>query len=345
MPVSVVVGGQFGSEGKGKVALEFARATGASAVVRVGGTNSGHTGIADDGTKWVLRQIPASALLSSALIVLPPGSLIDPEILEREVEGLNISPDRLIIDGRATVITPDHRKDEEQEGLVSRIGSTASGTGAALRDRMARRADHQLARDHPYLKHFSVESTTSILRRLLQNDQRIVIEGTQGFGLSLWHSPYFPFSTSRDTTASAFLSESGLSPTDVDQVIMAIRTFPIRVGGNSGPLYDEIDWPTLAAEAHLPKNFEERTSATNRLRRVGRFDAELVRSAIEANNPTHIVLNHLDYIEKSPGDTARRFVESIELSIGRKIDYLGFDAIKIVRNIGGRKNMRLANAC
>ncbi|MBZ9906220.1 adenylosuccinate synthetase [Mesorhizobium sp. BR115XR7A] len=345
MPVSVVVGGQFGSEGKGKVALEFARATGASAVVRVGGTNSGHTGIADNGTKWILRQIPASALWSNALIVLPPGSLIDPEILEREVGALSISPERLVIDARASVITADHKRDEEQGGLVGQIGSTASGTGAALRDRLARRAAHQLAGEHPYLKRFSVESTASILRRMLQERKRVVVEGTQGFGLSLWHSSYFPYSTSRDTTASAFLSESGLSPIDVDQVILVIRTFPIRVGGNSGPLRDEINWQIVADEAKLPKGFEERTSATNRVRRVGRFDATLVRSAIEVNNPTHIVLNHLDYIEKNPGHLAKEFVESVELSIGRRVDYLGFDATKIIRNPNEIDTVRLASAC
>src|SRR6266568_4296109 len=100
MPVSVVVGGQYGSEGKGKVALHVAQQARARAVVRVGGPNSGHTAVDGNGKTWVLRQLPASCLASNTQIVLPAGSLIDPDILLSEVEQLHIRPERLIIDQR-----------------------------------------------------------------------------------------------------------------------------------------------------------------------------------------------------------------------------------------------------
>src|SRR5712672_1885487 len=81
MPVSVVVGGQFGSEGKGKVALEIVRRDRTvAAAIRVGGTNSGHTAVAADGQTYALRQLPAASVDRSVRVILPPGSYIDLEI-------------------------------------------------------------------------------------------------------------------------------------------------------------------------------------------------------------------------------------------------------------------------
>jgi adenylosuccinate synthase len=85
MPVTVVVGGQFGSEGKGKVALGIVRRNkSVAAAVRVGGTNSGHTGIGADGKTYVLSQLPAASVDRSIQVVLPPGSYIDLRVLERD---------------------------------------------------------------------------------------------------------------------------------------------------------------------------------------------------------------------------------------------------------------------
>ena len=200
MPVSVVVGGQFGSEGKGKVALEIARRSKAEAVVRVGGTNSGHTGISRDGRTYALRQLPAAALAPSAMVILPPGSLIDTEIFEREVSLLGLSPERVKIDPMATVISREDILAEQKAGLVASIGSTGSGTGAALQRRIARQGDGfgLQASDHPVLEPYLAD-TTPVMRKLLKGDRRIVIEGTQGFGLSLLHGGYYPKATSRDT--------------------------------------------------------------------------------------------------------------------------------------------------
>jgi len=328
MPVSVVVGGQFGSEGKGKVALHVARTSQAAAVVRVGGPNSGHTAVDMDGSVWSFRQLPAAALARDALIVLPAGSLIDPQLLTAEVGRLKVDRERLLIDSRASVVLPRHRQEELAEGLHDRIGSTASGTGAALRDRISRSPKHVLARDHPSTRPYICQSCSEILRNLLIRGTRVVVEGTQGFGLSIWHGSDYPYLTSRDTTASGFVAEAGLAPHDVDEVAMVIRSFPIRVGGNSGKLEHEIDWATVAAQAHLPPDYVELTSATKRVRRVARFDPEIVRRAITANAPHSIVLNHLDYIdpdavEQGLGPKGRQFIKEVESAIDRKIDLVG----------------------
>ena len=86
MPVTVVVGGQFGSEGKGKVSAYLAEVTGAAAIVRVGGPNAGHSAVDRSGNLITLRQLPAAAVRSNAVIVLPAGSLINVDILLEEIE-------------------------------------------------------------------------------------------------------------------------------------------------------------------------------------------------------------------------------------------------------------------
>jgi adenylosuccinate synthase len=236
---------------------------------------------------WVLRQLPAASLARDALIILPAGSLIDPLLLEAEVKRLGIDRDRLFIDSQASIVMRHHREQELAEGLDDRIGSTASGTGAALRERISRSANHVMAADHPSTKPYVRESCSEMLRSLISQGARVVIEGTQGFGLSLWHGSNYPYLTSRDTTAAGFVAETVLAPHDVDDVIVVVRSFPIRVGGNSGKLDHEIDWRTVAVQARLPLDYVELTSATRRIRRVARFDPGIVRRAITANTASY----------------------------------------------------------
>lgn len=335
MPVSVVVGGQFGSEGKGKVALHEARRRNVAAVVRVGGTNSGHTGVDDNGRIWAFRQLPAASLAPNALILLPAGSLVDIGILVKEVGQIGLTPARMKIDPMATVISDEDRQAEHGSGLIDAIGSTGSGTGAALQRRISRLGSGVgvQARDHPELAPYLCD-TTKLMREILDHDGRIVIEGTQGFGLSIMHGGYYPNTTSRDTTAATFVGEAGLSPRDVDDVILVIRSFPIRVNGNSGDLPYEITWEELAKEAGLPPGYHELTTATRKIRRVGRFSPEIVRRAIAVNQPTTIVLNHLDYVDACVAtdnfsQRALDFLESVEKELRAKISWVGTDPMRL----------------
>ncbi|MGY3506748.1 adenylosuccinate synthetase [Bradyrhizobium sp. USDA 4471] len=328
MPVSVVVGGQYGSEGKGKVALAIAREKTARYVVRVGGTNSGHTIIDDHGKPRSFRQLPASVFSKDAVAVLPPGALIDPEIFEKEVAELGLRPDRVKVSPFASLISPEDREMERSIGLVDRIGSTGSGTGAALVRRIGRAAAVRLAKDEPRLRPY-IDDTARLMRDALAKTQRIVIEGSQGFGLSVLHGGFYPHATSRDTTASAFVSEAGLSPFDVDEIVLVLRAHPIRVAGTSGPLEDEMSWKDLAAEAGLAEDYKELTTATRKVRRIGRFEVDVVRRAIAANQPTSIVLNHLDYVDPAltqgmRGALARDFVARVESKIGAPVTLVGF---------------------
>jgi adenylosuccinate synthase len=151
-----------------------------------------------------------------------------------------------------------------------------------------------------------------VLEEAYANRRKVLLEGTQGTGLSLYHGKY-PYVTSRDTTVGGLLSEAGIAPNRVRKIVMVCRSFPIRVqnpaNGNSGPLSKEISWAQIAArsgisEAELRRN--ERTSTTNRKRRVGEFEWDLLRKASSLNGPTDIALTFADYLGVE-NTRARRF--------------------------------------
>ncbi len=328
MPITVVVGGQYGSEGKGKVVHRLAEEQEAAAVVRVGGPNSGHTSFDVNGDRHVLQQLPMAALLQQPTCLIGPGSYVNPAILLAEVDRLGLGPNRVRVDYRAFVVTEDDRSAERASGIGERIGSTCSGTGAAVARRVNRLSESDLAFGCERLRPY-VEDTVALARGLLDEHKRIAVEGTQGFGLSLLQSPHYPRVTSRDTSAASAVSESGLSPLDVDEVVLVLRSFPIRVAGNSGPFdAEEIDWETIAREGELAEPPRELTSVTQRLRRVARFDSTIVGKAIQANRPSRIVLNHLDHVDArcasgTISERGRRFIADVEAGIGQRIDLVG----------------------
>jgi adenylosuccinate synthase len=111
---------------------------------------------------------------------------------------------------------------------------------------------------------------------------------------------------------------------------------------------NEIDWPTLAAEARLKPEYVELTSATNRVRRIGRFDAEVVRRAIAVNKPHRIVLNHLDYVGSGVGNgrvtnTGWNFVASVEGQIERKVNLIGTSPADLVNSVSENTHWKVAN--
>ena len=363
MNVTVIVGGQFGGEGKGKITAHLCRTYAFDVVVRCGGPNSGHT-ITIDNKSIVLRQIPAGVVNPNTKLFLAAGCLIDINVLLEEIKFFNLTPDRLKIDKNAIIIDEGDIQNETDMKLKDRIGSTCTGVGSAAIKRILRKKDTKLAKDisefAPYITQVSQE-----VNELIDRGKRIIIEGTQGFGLSIYHSPYYPYTTSRDTTASGFLSEVGLSPLVVSNVIMVIRTFPIRVGGNSGPLPNEIDWETIQIESGYPYEIREFTTVTNRLRRVGRFDLDIVKKAVIANRPTEIALMGVDYLDyKNKGAKShysltketKVFISYLEKELEVGIKFIGtgpsdYEIIDLLQDSkaqgveGGKKNGRLIKIC
>ena len=336
MSVSIIFGGQYGSEGKGKAALFWAEKIEAAIAVRVGGSNSGHT-IWHDSQKYVFRMLPTPCVLRGVQSILPAGTYIDVPVFFKELELSKNTADTVCVDPNAVIIQDIYKKEEAALKLQQSIGSTLSGTGAAVAARVKRGGDHPvlMAKYCEPLKPF-LRDTKLLLRQQLNQGAKIVIEGTQGYGLSNIHSPHYPFATSRDTSAAGFLAETGLSPFDVEHVIMVIRTFPIRVAGNSGPLPNEIDWRIIAEESGASAYFSEKTTVTQKERRVARFDPKIVKESIRGNCPDVIIMNHVDYLDYEMRGKLemsvrqKKFIEEIESQIGQKVDYIGNDEVQLV---------------
>ena len=320
--VDVLVGGEYGSEGKGQIASFLSREY--DLLVRVGGPNAGHK-IYEEPEPFTHHQLPSGTRKGSAQLVVGPGAVLNQEKLLEEIADCEVEADRLRIDGRAMIIEP--RDIAAEDGLAAGIGSTKQGVGFATARRITDRdRGVKLARDIYALRPF-IDDTVQVIADAVAGGRRVFLEGTQGAGLSLYHGSY-PYVTSRDTTVAACLSEAGIPPSYLRKTIMVCRTFPIRVespeDGTSGEMSIEIDWSVVAQRSGLSESElleAERTSTTDRMRRVGEFDWELIRRAALLNRPTDVALTFVDYLSKSNGNAKRfeqlepdtiRFIEEVE---------------------------------
>jgi adenylosuccinate synthase len=293
MPVTVVVGGQYGSEGKGKICAHLALIGEADVMVRCGGPNSGHT--VDLGSRrYELKQVPSGFINPQTRLLIAPGALIKLPVLLEEIKICELTPGRIGIDANVGIIESHDAETELGRNLRGRLGSTGVGMGSAVSRRVLRTDDFRTAAEIPELRTY-LSPVREEVNEAARLGQKVVIEGTQGFGLSLYHTEQWPFCTSRDTTAHSFLAEAGLGARDFD-VILALRTYPIRVGGNSGPLKNEITWQDVQKRSGYPHNLAEYTTTTKRLRRVAEFDWALVERAVAANAPTGLAVHGIDYL-------------------------------------------------
>ncbi len=307
--VDVLVGGQYGSEGKGNVAAYLAPEYGL--LVRSGGPNAGHSVMTDSG-KHVQHHLPSGTALCDAPVLLTAGAAIYPPALLEEIAASQVDVSRLVIDEQATIITDDHRAEEAE--LTATIGSTGSGVGAATAGRiMGRSGGTLLAKDVPELRPY-IGKAGEIIERAFAAGSRVFVEGTQGTGLSLLHGPY-PHVTSRDTTVPGLLAEAGIPPSRLRRSVMVCRTYPIRVkdpdreGQTSGPMWGELTWEVIAERSGLDLQellAQELTSTTRRQRRVAEFDWALLQKASALNGPTDIAITFVDQLHATNRD-ARRF--------------------------------------
>lgn len=329
----MVVGGQFGSEGKGKIAAFITQKEEIDLCIRCGGPNSGHSFIDRDGSKYLVRQVPTGFVRPETRLLIPAGGLVDPSVLRAEIDTLRLA-DRVGVDYNAMIIEDSDREHEGHIKLRERLSSTLCGVGSAVSRRALRGPDVRLAKDaartNPWLARLLTD-VSSEANHAVDNGSKVLIEGTQGFGLSLYHTPEFPKATSRDTTAAGFACEVGISPRLVEHVVLVFRTFPIRVAGiQAGRLKEEITWAQLQIESGCPYPITETTSVTQRLRRIGRFEWDLAASAVRINRPTVLAINGLDYLDyRNKGVTdieqltpaAIEFLSTLELRFGVPVAY------------------------
>lgn len=149
MPCTVVVGGQYGSEGKGKVVALVAALAEEPWVVRCGGPNSGHTTNVH-GKEVVLRQLPAAAGHPNSMLFLSAGCAVSEEIVLMELDLCGLSRDQVVIDPRAVLVLQSDI--DAEQTLAESISSTASGTGLALSRRLLRQCGLRLVGDSQILR-------------------------------------------------------------------------------------------------------------------------------------------------------------------------------------------------
>ncbi|MFB5647953.1 MAG: adenylosuccinate synthetase [Candidatus Nitrosomaritimum aestuariumsis] len=320
MTSTVVVGGFFGDEGKGKIISYLAIKDNPSVIVRGGaGPNAGHT-IRDGDRVYKVRMLPSGFLNKNAKVMIGPGVVVNPDILLKEIQDFDASG-RSFVDKHCGIIEEKHLASDSKGELKEKIGSTGSGTGPANADRAMRVL--KMAKDEESLGSLIVDVPAEVNSAISLN-QNVLIEGTQGTFLSLWHGTY-PFVTSKDVTASGICADVGLGPKNVDEVIVVFKSYVTRVG--TGPLANE-----LSLEEAQNKGWSEFGTVTGRQRRAADFDFELARRAIMLNSATQISITKLDVLyPECAGKTsfdeisedAKSFIKNIEEKLKTPVTIIG----------------------
>ena len=330
-----VIGAQWGDEGKGKIVDWLASR--ADAVVRFqGGHNAGHT-LVIDGTTYKLSLLPSGIVSGTLSVigngvVLDPWAL-KAEIEKLEAQGVTINDDNLAVADNCPLILPIHRDlDGLREAAAGsgKIGTTGRGIGPAYEDKVGRRAirvcdlahldqvDPQIERlcahhdalragfdqppvDREGLKAELAEIADFVLqyaqpvwkrlKKVRKAGARVLFEGAQGVLLDVDHGTY-PFVTSSNTVSGSASAGSGLGPNATGFVLGIVKAYTTRVG--SGPFPTELDdeiGQTLGEKGH------EFGVVTGRKRRVGWFDAVLVRQTCAISGVTGIALTKIDVLD------------------------------------------------
>ncbi len=327
MSVKVIVGTQWGDEGKGKITDILAEKM--DLVVRYqGGNNAGHTVVVGEEV-FKLHLIPSGILYDSVLSIIGNGVVIDPGVLLQEIEkldkqGIKIDENRLNISSIAHVILPVHRSiDSNQESLrrEEKIGTTGRGIGPCYTDKVSRigvRMMDLLSEDrlrkrlqkHPHvnteefetilstyldygkkLKPFVVDTSLKI-NQAIASGKKIIMEGAQGTMLDVDHGTY-PFVTSSNPISGAACIGAGIGPHKIDQVIGVTKAYSTRVGEGPFPTeeFDEVN-------DYLRNKGHEFGTTTSRPRRCGWLDLVILRYAVRVNGITEVCLTKLDVLDE-----------------------------------------------
>lgn len=286
MPATIVVGGFFGDEGKGKIIAYLAKHDRPVIVARGGvGPNAGHT-VEVAGKTYALRMAPSGFVQESARLLIGAGVLVDPRVLMHEIESFGLHG-RIGVDRRCSIIDEEHiEADRSDVHLKGKIGSTGTGCGPANAARVSRKA--RQAKDLPELQELICDVPQEV-NAALDRQEIVLIEGTQGFGISLFYGTY-PFVTSKDTTASQMAADVGIGPTRVDDVVVVFKSFPTRVG--EGPFETQ-----MAEERAAALQIEEYGTVTRRKRRIGEWDGRMAAYSAMINGATMIALSGVDKLD------------------------------------------------
>jgi adenylosuccinate synthase len=293
MPATVVIGAQWGDEGKGKIVDYLAQKM--DMVVRFnGGPNAGHTVINERG-KFALRMVPSGIFYPNIICVMGNGMVIDADKLVAEIESLEgkgVSCKNLRISNKAHLILPKHieldRQQEESRGRES-IGTTLQGIGPAYSDKAARSGRRTETLSDHFLSQYICQAE-EIIWDALDKNQQILLEGAQGALLDIDFGSY-PHVTSSVCTANGALQGSGVPWNQVKEVIGVVKAYMTRVGSKEQPFPSEMPEETariLREQAH------EYGTVSGRPRRIGWLDLESLYYVSRLNGFTALAITRLD---------------------------------------------------
>lgn len=293
MSVTIVVGGQYGGEGKGAVAGFLAHTGQFQYLVKTGGPNSSHS-FGQIGAMSHVRMLPSGAQFGSSGLIYPPGCLIHVATFVEELSMLKNS-NSIYVDHRVGIVTDAHMSTQKSDEFYYQAGSTRRGTGAATAERARRRLS--LAGNEPALADYLCD-TLAVLKAAIKDEDDVLVEGGQGYGLSNYHGEY-PYVTSRDTTAASILGQTGIGIRHVKDVVMVVKAFPTRNPEGQGSLAYEL---FLDRHPDIKEHLSEYTTPSSwggpRRRRVGMFDFDAYERACFANTPTMVAVTGLDRLAK-----------------------------------------------
>jgi adenylosuccinate synthase len=327
----IILGAQWGDEGKGKIVDLFCDRFDIVARYQ-GGHNAGHTVLIGE-KKFVLKLIPSGILRPGKRAVIGNGLAVDPAALLSEMEsltalGVNVEA-QLFVSNRAHALFPFHRT---MERMLDAIGTTSRGIGPCYEDKAGRRGiriadlldrerfgahfEALAAEKETVARAFSIADgldlariradyegfaerirpmvcdTARLLNDAIRAGQSVMLEGAQGTMLDLDHGTY-PFVTSSSASAGGACTGTGVPPTRIDAVVGVAKAYTTRVGG--GP------FPTEALDSagdQIRQRGNEFGSVTGRPRRCGWFDIPQVRYAAMLNGLDSLVMTKLDVLDE-----------------------------------------------
>jgi adenylosuccinate synthase len=319
MPCTVIVGAFWGDEGKGKIISYLALKDKLDFCVRTGSVNAAHT-VWTEGKKYALHMVPAAFIYEKCRLLIGAGANVHVARFLEEVQLTKVEG-RVGIDQNASIIEERHSVQDKTSAHLKGIGTTGWGVGPALEERVRRTA--KLAKDIPELQPYLADASAEI-NEGIDAGKKVLLEGTQGFLLSLFYGTY-PYVTGRDTGAAAICSEAGVGPTRVDEVLIVYKAFMTRVG--AGPLPGE-----LTKEEAQKRGWFETAAGTGRDRRSAPFDFELAKKTAKINGATQAAVTKLDSLfPKCQGarkfDTlpseAKQFIKEVEGHAGIPVVLIG----------------------
>jgi len=320
----LILGSQWGDEGKGKIVDLLAEK--ADLVIRFqGGANAGHTVVAGD-EKFVLHQLPSGVLSGGCFNVIGNGCVVDPNALMEEItairkSGIIVSPRNLLVSANAHVVTRLHKLIDEKLGGT--IGTTGRGIGPCYSQKAERiglrfhdlldgsyktkirkqtpKLDFLSLRDRGTVMKESIEEieelldilkpyigdTQQVISRAVSGKKNVLFEGAQGTMLDVDHGTY-PFVTSSNTTIGAAFTGTGVF-VEFNKRIAVAKAFQTRVG--KGPFPTELK---TALGNKLRTVGKEFGATTGRPRRCGWLDLKLLKDSFMINGFNYLILTKLD---------------------------------------------------